>query len=74
MSEEHFRGYISTEHTVWCGRCDVWDQLAEHTLKGTIQEVQKAGWRRSRKYGWLCPDCVKEVAQGVKEPGWRSAK
>jgi len=61
-------GYISREHTVWCGNehCGKWDQLAEPKLKDMKAAIREAGWVFTRIDGWLCPNCAKKRRNKAK--------
>ena len=52
-------GSITTEHTVWCGHpdCVEWLQLSDKKFSKVIYRL---GWRRTKKYGWLCPECAEK--------------
>lgn len=57
------KGYVTTEHTVWCvgitdATCPNWDQVSGR-LKHCEEIWRKLGWKKTRKYGWICPDCQK---------------
>jgi hypothetical protein len=49
------KGGITTEKTVWCGICNQWEQAG---AGGHVKRFKHEGWRRSKKYGWLCPVCA----------------
>ncbi len=68
---DFIKGHISTEHTVWCGRCPNWELLAEHTVRSMISAVKSIRWKTHKTWGWLCPYCVKELADGQKDVGYR---
>jgi hypothetical protein len=56
----HIAGYISVQHTVWCGTCERWLQLDEGTKKEMILAIKMRGWKRvSNGAVWQCPWCVK---------------
>lgn len=50
------KGYISIEKTVWCGKCMNWEQYSKWEF---TKQIKLNGWKRSKKHGWLCPDCSK---------------
>ena len=52
----HGTGKISTEHTVWCSRCEEWRQLCEYSITGMKQAIIHDGWKLIRGL-WMCPDC-----------------
>jgi hypothetical protein len=60
MSIDGFRGYISIEHTVWCGVCGNWDQRSGKKRR-LIKQWLAAGWKRERARGWVCPKCQKKT-------------
>jgi len=51
-----WKGHISVQHTVWCGVCNRWEQH-DGPKKECVDEWKREGWRRSRKFGWVCPAC-----------------
>ena len=64
------RGCITTEHSVWCAgaRADLPFRAKGRYPDGCNQRLQvtepypaslakQAGWRYTRKYGWLCQPC-----------------
>jgi len=65
-------GGISTEHTVWCGRCWRWHQASSGTVRWMAKIARKAGWEDRAYYGWCCPDCVKEINEGKETIGYRT--
>jgi hypothetical protein len=50
------RGHISQQFTIWCGSCEAWDQVSG-TRKRCVSEWRKAGWKRTKATGWICPKC-----------------
>lgn len=54
-----FKGYISRQHTVWCGECGNWEQADEHLAKNAQIRFRRLGWRKTKEQGWLCPGCYK---------------
>ena len=52
------KGEIRTRKEIWCGVCGCWEYL-EHCGRGcfVIAEAKEKGWKRTRKYGWVCPGC-----------------
>lgn len=54
-------GYITTEKTAWCCKCEEWLQLAEDQWKPSATKAfKRAGWNVSgtgRHRRWLCPKC-----------------
>ena len=50
-------GKITTEYTVWCAKCERWDQTGEHRNKAIFgSDLKLYGWRFTRAWGWVCPD------------------
>ena len=54
---------VTTEHTIWCDRCQDWEQLPIRTKKVFVKQMRRYGWQ-TRKGQTLCPDCVRELADG----------
>jgi hypothetical protein len=54
-------GDISREHTFWCGHpdCAEWKTFPSWTLTIAHRDAKRAGWRKTKEHGWLCPACVK---------------
>jgi hypothetical protein len=50
------KGRIGIALTVWCGYpdCYRWRFLQSNRLRGAEREARDAGWRLSRRYGWVC--------------------
>ena len=53
-------GVITTEYTVWCGRCCDWNQIA-NKKSVAIRIWRKNGWKKTEGYGWTCPSCCKTL-------------
>lgn len=55
------KGSISIEHTMWCGYpdCNFFDQHSIDTKRDMERIMKSQGWRKTSKFGWLCPSCVK---------------
>ena len=51
------KGTMTTEFTVWCGCCDIWEQVSAESKTETANTVKKQGWRRTKTHGWMCPKC-----------------
>ncbi len=49
MSE--IKGYISSQKTVWCGKCVEWEYI------DNTKNARQLGWKLTKKYGWVCPSC-----------------
>jgi len=47
-------GYISREHTFWCGTCGNWEQFAERHVQVAIVRATARGWMYHPTAGWLC--------------------
>ena len=77
------RGTITTQHTIWCGRCTRWDQ-ASGRVPTLTKEWKLRGWTHTQKDGWICPTCAghpekatdpgyhlrgEEMARGIPEAG-----
>lgn len=56
------KGYAVRGYTVWCGECGNWDQVSG-SLKSCEKLWKKNGWTKTRRWGWLCPECSDGVAQ-----------
>lgn len=52
-----FKGYISRQHTAWCGACGNWEQVDEQLRAAAEKRFRKMGWKCTKKDGWLCPAC-----------------
>lgn len=52
-----FKGYISRQHTVWCGVCSCWEQVDENRKQDAIKRFRRNGWKQTRQHGWLCHHC-----------------
>ncbi len=55
------KGRMRRYYTVWCGCCAQWHGLEANKWPRVAQEARDAGWRYTRRYGWLCPDCAKKL-------------
>lgn len=53
-----YKGYVSKEHTIWCGTCALWVQMPIPTLSRMYKWAKRQGWKRSKAYGWQCPKCI----------------
>lgn len=58
IASDQPRGRVSTEKTIWCGRCSHWDQRSSEN--GILKLWRKEGWKRTKRHGWVCPNCAKE--------------
>jgi len=52
-----FKGYISRQHTVWCGVCGCWWQVDEHLKRDAVKRCRRQGWKQTRENGWVCHHC-----------------
>ena len=52
---------ITTEHTIWCDRCNQWEQQPLNTKRAMTKLYKRLGWV-TRKNKTICPDCVTELA------------
>lgn len=55
------KGEISREHTIWCGLCAEWWRYAARTKSEMTRYATRSGWKKTKKHGWICPRCVKEL-------------
>lgn len=60
-------GSITTEHTVWCGTCEEWEQLNTRTKSQTAREARARGWSKSRGK-WQCPSCTEAISRAKTKP------
>lgn len=51
-------GKITREHTVWCGVCGNWHQIADERKRVCIRQFRKMGWKNTRDRGWVCNRCL----------------
>jgi hypothetical protein len=54
------RGHITREHTMWCGVCGNWEQVAEPTKGIAAKWFRRAGWKNTKENGWTCPTCLQQ--------------
>lgn len=52
------KGHFVTMVSVWCGLCEIWMDLDETKKRKCATDAKSAGWRLTRKHGWLCPECA----------------
>lgn len=55
------KGKVFIDTTIYCGlgkqeNCEEYVQLSSHKY---AQEIRKSGWKRTKEYGWVCPECIK---------------
>jgi hypothetical protein len=53
-----YKGRLSIEYWVSCGRCD--GQVGLGVGKNGAAEAVKRGWKLTRLDGWICPECRKK--------------
>lgn len=54
----HGDGSISREWTFWCALCAEWQQIGtENTQAGAIEAAHTFGWRKTKRFGWVCVEC-----------------
>ena len=53
----HNKGYITREYVVWCG-CSNWHRETTGDLNEITIAIRALGWRKTKKHGWRCPQCV----------------
>ncbi|GEN36118.1 hypothetical protein ADA01nite_35780 [Aneurinibacillus danicus] len=51
-----FKGYIGKYYTIWCGKCIKWEDVPVNSYPE--KQARKMGWKNTKEYGWLCPDCI----------------
>lgn len=68
MGTEDPKGSISTEHTVWCGDCVKWVQMAIGHMPSFKQAIKKEGWKNTKARGWLCRKCSKLPENKPQDP------
>jgi hypothetical protein len=54
---------ISTEYTVWCARCNYWDQRQSQSKLKFARSCRKQGWC-IREGKTVCPECAEELKKG----------
>ena len=50
-------GRIIADYYITCGKCEYGVHCAEWILKRAEAAMREQGWSKTRKYGWVCPDC-----------------
>lgn len=58
-------GFISTEHTVWCGNCMKWEQVSTSRQQFAEKQFRQNGWRKTKKRGWVCKECYQKMRKGA---------
>lgn len=60
--DEYIRkGYMSSQPQVTCGGCLYWVNLTEPRYSQRVKEAKTLGYHYSRKRGWLCDKCYREL-------------
>ena len=68
------RGQITQvqEHVIECGRCP---DLSVTMQTGSPHAMaRRMGWSKRKGFGWICPDCVKAVAEQAERLKAENAK
>lgn len=63
------KGEITREYTFWCGKegCANWAQYPSANQREAVKEAKRASWRKTKVFGWICPECVsKEKGHGKR--------
>ena len=65
---------ITKEHTIWCDRCNRWDQEPTNMKSIFVKQMRQRGWKM-RAGLTICPDYVQELKDGRKwdDVGYRSS-
>lgn len=53
-------GTIQSRKEVWCGKCNKWEYLVSRKMINAVGEAKSYGWKKTKRYGWLCPLCQKK--------------
>jgi hypothetical protein len=61
------RGKITRIYQVDCGRCVESKILLDNEKQYAIRTLRQNDWKLTKAYGWLCPRCQKEIAEGGDE-------
>ena len=58
-------GHIILLASVWCGypECGAFEDLDCETKTDGAKVCRVIGWHKTRKYGWLCPECYKRYKE-----------
>lgn len=63
-------GKILLMFVAFCGKCSNFHHqrcyINVGNLSGMIKELRHQGWRKAKKYGWVCPGCYEELPEGEK--------
>jgi len=46
------KGIITSQKTVWCGKCGGWDYI------DNTKYARNIGWKFTTKDGWVCKMCL----------------
>jgi hypothetical protein len=58
------RGRIIAQYWLTCGLCDIdGEEVIGDTRARRAAHARQLGWVYTKKYGWLCPTCAKEVTK-----------
>ena len=57
-------GFISTERTVWCGKCENWHQESVKNKTKFETRIRMCGWKKTKKNGWICQECGGKINVG----------
>ena len=50
------------EYSVWCALCDNLEDYTEYANAAqAARQYRKDGWRKTKKHGWVCPECAKQL-------------
>jgi len=60
------KGKIFADWSIQCGRCERQESLGTHTKSVANQRRSERGWIMRRAYGYNCPECRHETADGIK--------
>ena len=55
---EIIKGVIKSRKEIWCGICGNWEDLPSVKYASIEAKARKFGWKKTKKYGWVCPKCV----------------
>ena len=58
---EEKRGRIEMEYRVICGRCGFWEYMDGGNKRAMKKFAKEEGWVESEAWGWLCPNCIREL-------------
>lgn len=56
--------YKSVQFSVYCALCSQLDDFATfHTQHDAEQHYRSLGWKKTKRKGWICPECAREWAK-----------